>query len=767
MSSENENFSVEEKDLSSLNQSDILNVMNLQEVPKESEIFKRGFTSLLEGYIDYAREVLVNRAVPDLRDGLKPVQRFALWVLHSSKVKGFQKSSIISSGVMKYHPHNEDSAYESLTKMTDSNGTFNVPLLEGDGSFGRVFSSDPPSAKRYTGVRLHPFSNEMFTSMDGIKMIPNFDATAMSPEVLPVSYPYVLCKQADGIAVGFSTNIPSFNVNDVCDLVIEYIKDGKCSTKIVPDFSTGGYIVPTEKELDKLMRIGKGKFVTRGKVEIDGKNIIIREVPQGTTIEKIIKEIDKAEISGIPTNGAQNLSDYINGCKLVITCSSKQRVNEVLVDLYNKTSLQKNFNSNLLVIQDGKLVMTGVWGIIQRWVEWRRDVLKKQLSKDLEKSKERIKFVSAFVKLLSIDGAKEEVIDLATHHSDSEAIAKVIEYVGCDHETADWIIRRRLNQFRNGDKYRNQYESLSLEIKELEHKVGHIDEVIVEDMERVKSSIGSKLPRKTEITNTVYKEAKDVNDESEEMVYTCYYEIKNGFIKKTNYEPRPSEGANIIKGYSNSVLIAVSNLGEIYRVYGDDLEVNSVSDIGAYIPTYAGLKDTNGVEILWGTVADSRKYVLTYTDGFVGFLDTSEFLGGAIKSRYLRNGISEHANLLTDVREYKPNCAILAQTSSGKYALAYLDSIKQKSRTARTRVWKSDEIYDTSIVPLSELKLRIPLYKKLLNNKPVEFNGTIDLDSSIEKIEERLEQGRLEQEGLEQKSLEQEGLESESSSLTV
>jgi DNA gyrase subunit A len=726
---EEKDFTVE-KDLSELDQTELLSLMNFNNLPSDSEVFKRGFTSLLQGYVDYAREVLINRAVPDLRDGLKPVQRFALWVLHTSKSKDFQKSEIVSGGIMKYHPHNADSAYESLVRMTDLNGSFNVPLLKGHGSMGRVYSSKPPAARRYTGVKLHPFADEMFTAMDGVKIVPNFDGTATYAEVLPASFPYVLAKMADGIAVGFSTNIPSFNVNDICDLVIEYIEHGECKSKIIPDFPTGGYIVPTEKELDKLMRTGRGKFTVRGRVEIDGKNIYVREVPVGTTIEKLHKEIEeKAEIDGI--SRASILSDK-NGAQLEITCKSKNRVDEVLVQLYNKTSLQHNFNSNILVIQDKKLVMTGVWGIIERWVKWRREVLNKQFSVDLEKVKESIKLVSAFIKLLDTEGAKEEVIDLATHKSDEDAIRKIMEYVDCDHDVADWIIRRRLNQFRDGSKYRKQYEDLMATIKDLEYKLSHLDEVIVSDMHRVKQVIGSQTPRKTEISNTVYKESKDVKDDAQEKVYECYYEIKNGFIKKTTYRPAITEDSIVIQAYSNSMIIALSSEGEIFRVYGDDLEISTASSIGTFIPTYAGLKDTSDTEILWATVVDGRKYVLVYTDGFVGFLDTREFFEGTIKSRYLRNGISEHAYLLTDVREYKPNSAILVETSSGRHALAYLDSIKQKSRTARTRVWYSDEVYDSAIIPISELRKRIPIYEKLLVKKPIVFKGTIDLETDID-----------------------------------
>lgn len=723
--SNEENQSVEEKDLSNLSSRDMIEMMNLSELPKDSELFKKGFVSLLEGYVDYAQEVLVNRAVPDLRDGLKPVQRFALWALHKSKSKDFQKSSVVSSDILKYHPHNEDSAYESLARMTDSNGSFRIPLLKGSGNLGKFFSSSPPSAKRYTNVKLHDNAKEIFASMDGIEIIPNFDATEMVAEVLPTSFPLILCKSADGIAVGFSTNIPSFTVNDVCGLVEEYLTEGELKTKIVPDFATGGYIAPSERELDKLMRTGKGKFVVRGKVEIDGKNINVREVPHGTTVQKLEKEIEKYEINGV--SRVTDLSGLKNGCTLEITCKAKNRVDETLVELYNKTSLQHNFNSNLIAIQDKKLVMTGVWGIIERWVDWRRGVLAKQFKKELEKAEESIQLVEAFVKLLDKDGAKDEVVELATRKSDSEAIDKVIEHVGCSYDIAKWIISRRLNQFRNGDKYRTQYEDLKQVIDGLKHTLNNLDEVILADMKRVKSTIGASDVRKTEISQSVYKQGDNSNKLEEESVYQCYYEIKNGFIKKTSYMPADDEASTRMLGKSNSVIITISNYGEIYRIYGNDLEMSSTVDIGTYIPTYAGIKDASSVEILWGTIADGAKHVLTYQDGFVGFLDTEEFLEGTIKSRYMRNGISDHAHLLTDVREYQSNATILVETSSGKLALAYLDSIKQKSRTARTRVWKSDEIYDSIIIPMAELHTRIPSYEKLLSKKPVEFNGKIDL----------------------------------------
>ena len=731
---ENKNYEVEEKDISALEQGDILQLMDMDAVKDGSELLKKGFISLLDGYLDYAKEVLINRALPNLYDGLKPVQRYGLWVMHLSKKKDFQKSEKVSGSIMEYHPHNADSAYEAMTKMVDSNGEFPIPLLVGDGSLGKVYSNGPAAARRYTSIKLHDNAKEMFSAMDGINMVDNFDSTAKEPDVLPASMPYVLMKPTEGIAVGFATQVFSFNGSDVIKLVKERIEMGQCVTKIVPDFPTGGYIIPTEKELDKLMRTGKGKFVVRGRVEVDGKVINIKEVPHGTTIEKLKKEIDKANIKGVV--GEASILTDISGAHLSVTCSSKSIVDVVLAELYSKTPLQSNANSNLLTIADKKLVITGVWGIIDRWVEWRRAILSKQISVDLEKAKQSIRFVEAFIKLLSIEGAREEVIHEVTKVSDESAIRKIMEYVDCKRDVADWIIKRRLNQFRNGAKYKDNFDDLTRTIKELESELANVDKVILADMDRIERTITSKYPRKTEISNTVYKSVKDVAESEEETVYNCFYEIKNGFIKKSHAEPQQTEDSIIINGFSNSVIIAISNLGEIYRVYGEDLEFSTYGAIGTFIPNYSGIPNATDVTILWGTAVDGNKYVLTYEDGFVGFLDTTEFQEGSIKSRYLRNGISEHAHLLTDVKEYKHNSAILAQTHSNRFAVAYLDSMKMKSRTARTRVWQSEEIYDTFIVPMSELKQRIPSYDKLLVKKPVVFNGRIDLTSDLNETEE-------------------------------
>ena len=180
-----------------------------------------GIFYLARGYIEYSQEVITNRALPDIYDGLKPVQRRILATLNEKKVTSFMKSATLSGDVLHLHPHGDASVYQSLVLMTDKNGSLAFPVVAGKGNFGGVFTTDKPAAARYTNVMLHPWSKEYFGEKHGVNYIPNYDATTTEPERLPVSFPAVLINATSGIAVGFKTTIPSFNFNDVCDLVIE------------------------------------------------------------------------------------------------------------------------------------------------------------------------------------------------------------------------------------------------------------------------------------------------------------------------------------------------------------------------------------------------------------------------------------------------------------------------------------------------------------------------------------------------------------------
>lgn len=645
-----------------------------------------GLDTLINGYIDYSREVIVNRALPDIRDGLKPVQRRVLWTLKAGNVKGKQKCARIDGNVLTYHPHGNASVYQAMVLMTDINGTLAFPLLAGQGDFGGFYKTDPAAADRYTEAGLSEFSNEFFSAMNGINMIPNFDSTATEPEVLPVSFPSILVNSMSGIAVGFKSNIPSFNFNDVIDLTVEYLENGKCTSIIVPDFVGGGFYVKNNKELMKLMQTGSAKLKLRGRVTIEGKEITIVEFPSGKTIQGIKKQIDDKDYSAVRSTGD---FDDINGAGLWIDCSAKNRVDEVLYALYKDTDLQCNFNADITVINNGEPQRLGVWGIIEKWVEWRREVLTKEFNIQLESCKEALKESRAFITIVDNEEYRDELINILTHQGSREAEDFIMSHYDNEiitRDLASWAIRRGAIHFKDGGKYRQQYNDMITKIQSIENDIKNIDQVIINQLKRLKSTYGAKFPRRTEVTNKDFEfatveevETKDTN--------TCAYEFKNGFLRKLRFSVDSSDAEFSFEGLACDTLIAVDNRGRVLRVYCEDLPYNNNADMGIYLPRYFGFDETEDYRIKWIGVLDGSTKMIIYKDGNIGFLDTSEWTDVKRQVKVLETGIAPSvAHLIGAVVEDIPEMLFVTDTN-GKLGFAYTNSIKRKDRTAKTRVF--------------------------------------------------------------------------------
>ena len=246
---------------------DIDDEEEIEEIDKLNEIIMledklpRGLNHLINGYVDYAKEVVVDRAIPGI-DGFKPSQRRILYTMKFiEKVNDLSKSANIAGATMKIHPHGDSSIYETMVRMVGSSLVMNIPYLEGKGSFGKVFSANArAAASRYTEVKLEKIAEELFRGMNGIDMIPSYNNALEEPLLLPVSFPSILCNPAQGIAVGLAANIPAFNYHEVLKATIELIEKGEIKTLLAPDFSTGGCYVKNEKELQKLMKTGNARL---------------------------------------------------------------------------------------------------------------------------------------------------------------------------------------------------------------------------------------------------------------------------------------------------------------------------------------------------------------------------------------------------------------------------------------------------------------------------------------------------------------------------
>lgn len=647
-----------------------------------------GVNYLKDGYIEYAQEVISGRALPDVYDGLKPVNRRILVTLRNDKItKHHAKSARVSGNVLSLHPHGDNSVYQAMVLMTQKNGSLAFPLVDGSGNFGGVYKSDPPAAMRYTEVKLHSNTEEYFNEMNGIDMIPNFDSTMNEPVVLPVSFPAVLVNATSGIAVGFRSNIPSFNFVDVCNLVIEYIENGECTTVIEPDFVTGGYYVRNDKELLKLMRAGSGKLKLRARTIVDGKKIIVTEVPYGKTIQRLVKQINDLNEGSI--RNAYDTDDF-SGAGLTIDCSSKNRVDEALYTILKNTDMQYSYSADLTVVEHGVPKRMGVWGVIETWVNWRRQVLEKEYKKQYDDSKESLREAIAFMTIVNDYEKRMELVRIIADSGRSkgkEFIRGSFTREEVPEDLIDFCASRPLPSYHDGGKLASVYVNGEAHLKSIEKTLEDIDAVIKSQMLALISKYGSTMARRTEVTTKDYEfsTSEDTMEKAIDNSY-CVYEFSNGFLKKLRSATGDKNAEYCIEGVASDTLIAFDNRGRLLRVYCQDIPFSGTS-IGTYLPSYFGFKEADDYKITWIGKMDGKELMLLYKDGNVGFVDTSEWIGNNRNVKVLQKGISvSSAHLLGAVLEEIPE-VVYVSDEEGNLSWCDTSEIKHKDRTAKTRVF--------------------------------------------------------------------------------
>lgn len=660
-----------------------------------------GIDYLKDGYIDYAKEVISGRALPDLYDGLKPVNRRILETLRTGKVtKSFMKSARIDGNVLALHPHGNSSVYQAMVLMTDKNGSLAFPLLAGSGNFGGVYKEDPAAADRYTEAKLHGNTEEYFGEMNGIDFVPNFDSTLSEPVVFPVNFPAVLVNSTSGIAVGFRSNIPSFNFVDVCNLVLEYIDNGVCTTVIEPDFVTGGYYVRNNKELQKLMQAGTGKIKLRAKTITDGKKIIVTEVPYGKTIQRLIKQVNDLNTSSI--RNAYDTDDFDHGAGFTVDCSSKGRVDEALYTMFKDTDMQYTYSADITVVQDGVPKRMGVWNIIEQWVIWRRSVLTKEYTHQYEALKESLREASAFMCIVNDYDKRMELVRLIAdsgRDAGKKYIRENFTREQIPEDLIDFCASRSLPSYHNGGKYASIFTTGKAQLDSLQNSLDNIDNVIKVQIKSLISKYGSMMKRRTEITTKDYEFSED-SKTTEKVVDTsyCVYEIKNNFLKKLRVASGDPTIDYYVEGTASDTLIAFDNRGRLLRIYCQDLPLNG-TDIGTYLPTYFNLNESDDYKITYVGKLDGKELMLLYKDGNVGFVDTSEWVDNNRNVRVLQKGIAvSSAPLLGKVLEQIPEM-IWVSDEAGNIAWANTADIKHKDRTAKTRVFnlKGNTLIDSYI----------------------------------------------------------------------
>lgn len=496
-------------------------------------------------YIDYSMSVIVSRALPDVRDGLKPVHRrvlFGMNELGSNSNKPYKKSARIVGEVMgKYHPHGDFSIYGTLVRMAQE-WSMRYQLVDGQGNFGSI-DADEPAAMRYTEARMHRLAEEMLMDIDKdtVDFKLNFDDTLKEPTVLPTRIPNLLINGASGIAVGMATNMAPHNLSDTIDAIVAYIDnkevDDEELIKLIkaPDFPTGGIIYGYAGIRDAYLT-GKGRVVIRGKVTIevekDRERIVITEIPYLVNKAELTKHISDL-VNEKRIEGISNISDESNyeGIRLVVEIKRDANANVVLNNLYKQTSLQTSFSINNIALVKGRPRLLVLRDLIELFVEHRHEVVVRRTQFELKKAQERAHIVEGLV--IASDNIDEVIAIIKAASTPNDAMEKLMVRFGLSELQVRAIVDMRLSQLTNiqQDKLRQEYQDLLVLIAKLEEILGNETlrmQIIKDELIEVKDKYGDE--RRSEI---VYA-SEDFNPEDfyadEEMIITISH---LGYIKRT------------------------------------------------------------------------------------------------------------------------------------------------------------------------------------------------------------------------------------------
>ncbi|MBI2043613.1 DNA gyrase subunit A [Candidatus Pacearchaeota archaeon] len=516
-----------------------------------------------KAYLDYAMSVIVSRAIPSIEDGLKPVQRRILYVMHQMGLKpGSQtkkSARVVGDVIGKYHPHGDTAVYDAMVRMAQD-FSLRYPLVFGQGNFGSI-DNDPPAAYRYTEARLNMIASELLEDIEKetVDFIPNFDNSLKEPTLLPGKLPNLLINGATGIAVGMATNIPPHNLTEVCDAIIAFVKKHDISieelSQIVkgPDFPTGGTV---SGDMLELYKTGRGKLVLRGRVSTESaKNkelVVITEIPymlnKTTLIEQIAKMVQDKKLKDISDLRDESAKGKIRiVLELRKSSSDSMKTKFVINALHKYTRLQDSFNVNFLALVDGQPKILNLKTAIEEYVKYRKKIITDRTKYDLKKARERQEIVSGLLTALkNIDAV---ILLIKKSKSANEALESLIKKFDLTKRQSQAVLDTKLQQLTSleHDKLKKEHEELKEKIKDLEKILGDIKEVlgiVVKEISEIKRKYGDN--RKTQVLQKISEISEKDLIQKKEVVVTI---TDKGYAKRMDvksYKEQKRGGRGVI-----------------------------------------------------------------------------------------------------------------------------------------------------------------------------------------------------------------------------
>ncbi|GBD34724.1 DNA gyrase subunit A [bacterium HR35] len=577
---------------------------------KKLKIIVQEITAELKrAYLDYALSVIISRALPDARDGLKPVQRRIIYVMKElglwSNEKFTKCANIVGNTIARYHPHGDQAVYDALVRLAQD-FSMRYPLVQGQGNFGSI-DGDPPAAYRYTEAKLSKMAEEMLADIEKetVDFRPNYDNTREEPVVLPAKVPNLLINGSMGIAVGMATSIPPHNLTEVMTAVKEIIKNEKITTKELlkiikgPDFPTGG-IVYAGSKLEKAYEEGRGGIVVRGEIEIEetkrGKEyLVIKSIPWQVNKAELVKEIATLALDKV-IEGIKDVRDESNkeGMRVVIELKPEADYQKIIDDLYRLTSLQKTYYFNFIALENGLQPKNfNLKELLVIWLNHRREVVKRRTRFDLEKNKERVHLLEGFDKALE---NLDRVIETIKKSKDKkEALENLMKKFKLSEKQADAILEMPLRTLTQMERHKileelKERKSLIQELEMILRSPKKIDEVIVKEIDEIIEKYSS--PR---LTKVVYEEPEIKEKEIPDKNFILLISSKNQIF---TFEENKTDLEKLVKNkifpkkliYLNSkdTLIIVTKNGKVYNLEAYELYNKNQKYLESFIKLESG-----------------------------------------------------------------------------------------------------------------------------------------------------------------------------------
>ena len=705
---------------------------------QDSQIIRTEYSDVMKkSYIDYAMSVIIARALPDVRDGLKPVQRRTLYDMHELGIRydrPYRKCARIVGDTMgKYHPHGDSSIYEALVVMAQDFKK-GMTLVDGHGNFGSI-EGDGAAAMRYTEARLEKLTQEVFLSdldKDIVDFVPNFDETEKEPSVLPVRIPNLLVNGAEGIAVGMATSIPTHNLGEVIDAVKAYMKNDEISTKQLmryvkgPDFPTGGIVI-NKDELPDIYESGTGKIKLRGKVEIEEmkggrKRLVITEIPYtmiGAGIGKFLNDV----IGLVESKKTSDITDVSNqsskeGIRIVIELKKGADVENLTNLLYKKTRLEDTFGVNMLAVANGRPETMGLKQIIEHHVDFQFELATRKYKTLLKKEQDKKEIQEGLIKACdvidliieilrgsqSVKDAKECLTKGVTENikfksSISRKMAAMLRFT---ERQATAILEMRLYRLigLEIEALVKEHEETLKNIARYEDILNNYDsmaEVIIQDLDKIKEEFGRK--RRTVIENgeeAVYEEKKI---EEQDVIFLMdrfgYARTIDVSTYERNKEAADSENRIIISCKNTGKICLFTNTGKMHQIKVLDLPFGKFRDKGVPVDNVSNF-DSTKEEAVYLCDAEQMRYaklLFATKQGMVKKVDGAEF---QVAKRTIAATKLQEDDQVVSVQVITDNQNVVLQTREGYFLRFMAEEVSEKKKGAigvrGIRLKKKDEL---------------------------------------------------------------------------